>query len=220
MTQRRLMIRSVRFDPEGPESRMPRKSLRNSIVRNRMRVRPLVDVNIKFDGLSRDLKLDIRDKNASFLIGWYSGIPAPEIITSSEVIDKFVLNRIEALRKEVERARKVANYRSRLGRDGKNIDPSDYAAKIGTLKDNLGILEDGNGNWEKKTTNITHTLKMPSKFGITTDHAILSIGKDGLTVTPLTEQEGWVKMITPKVYTFNVNFKPGESAMVKFGFKW
>ncbi len=34
------------------------------------------------------------------------------------------------------------------------------------------------------------------------------------------EQEDWVKMITPKVYTFTVNFKPGESAMVKFGFRW
>jgi len=220
MTQRNLTIRSVRFNPEGLESRMPRKSLRNSSIRNRMRIRPLVDVNIKFNGLSRDLKLDIRDKDSSFLIGWYSGTPNPEIITSSEEIERFVMGRIESLRREVERARKTADYRSRLGRNNKDVDPKEYAAKIGTLKDNLGIIDDGNGNWEKKPTNITHTLKMPSKFGITTDHAILSIGKDGLAVTPLTEQEDWVKMITPKVYTFNVNFKPGEYAMVKFGFKW
>lgn len=214
------MIRSVRFNPEGPESRMPRKSLRNSVIEKRIRVRPLVDVNIKFDGLSRNLKLDIRDKNTTFLIGWYSGTSTPEIITSIEGIERFVMGRIESLRREVERARTVANYRGRAGGNSRSVGPKEYAAKIGTLRDNLGILDNGNGNWEKKPTNITHILKIPSKFGITTDHAILGIGKDGLTVTPLTEQEGWVKMITPKIYTFNVNFKPGESAMVKFGFKW
>lgn len=220
MTQRRLMIRSVGFEPEGPEARTLRRPLRNPAITNKMRVRPLVDVNIKFNGLSRDLKLDIRDKDASFLIGWYSGTAEPEIITATDVIERFVLGRIEALRREVERARTLRNYRSRLGRENNRIDPHVNVEKIETLKDNLGITIDENSNWVKKQTTITHTLKMPSKFGITTDHAILSIGKDGLTVTPLTEQEGWVKMITPKVYTFNVNFKPGESAMVKFGFRW
>jgi hypothetical protein len=214
------MIRSVRFEPEGPETRTKRRKPRNSVIEKRIRVRPLVDVNIKFDGLTRDLRLNIRDKKASFLIGWYSGMPAPEIITTSESIERFVVARIERLRREVERARTVANNRSRLRRSDIKMDLDERAVKIDIMKNSLGVVKDENGNWSKNPTEITHALKIPSKFGVTTDHAILTIGADGLTVTPLTEQKGWVKMITPKVYTFTVNFKPGESAMVKFGFKW
>lgn len=208
MPRRQLMIRSVKFNPDGPETRTKRRELRNSVIEKRIRVGPLVDVNIGIEDLSRDLrirKLDIRDKR-SFLIGWYEEVTAPTLVASPELIDRFVLNRIESLREEMARCRRGTK--------------TSYRAKIDVMKDGLGLAKDKNGNWRKNQTEITHALKIPSKFGITTDHAILSIGKDGLTITPLTEQEGWVKMITPKVYTFNVNFKPGESAMVKFGFKW
>lgn len=208
MRENRLMIRSVKFNPDGPETRTKRKKLRNSVIEKRIRVGPLIDVNIGIEDLSRDLRirrLDIRDKR-SFLIGWYEEVTVPTLVASPELIDRFVLSRIESLREEMARCRRGTK--------------TSYRAKIEIMKNNLGLAKDEKGNWRKNPTEITHALKIPSKFGITTDHAILSIGKDGLTVTPLTEQEGWVKMITPKVYTFTVSFKPGESATVKFGFKW
>ena len=220
MTQRRLMIRSIEFEPEGAESRMPRRTSRNSRIENRMRVLPIVEANIKFNGLNRDVRLNVRDKNASFLICWDPDISKPELIVSPEGIDKFVMERIESLRKGVERARALNTHRIRLGSNSRNIEQENTAI-IGTLKDNLGIIKDGNSSWKKRETKLTHVLNLPTKFKIAkTEHAILSIGKDGLTVTPLTEQEGWVKMISPKEYNFTFDVKPGESAMVKFGFKW
>ncbi len=209
MSQRQLMIRSIRFEPEGPEARGQGRTIRNSRIENRIRVPPLVEVNIRIEDLGRDLilrELDLKDKNASFLIGWYKDVSAPSLIMSQESIDRFIVGRIENLRKEMERCRS-------------RVKPG-YRAKIDVMKNNLGLVKDEDGNWSKNPTEITHVLKIPSKFGVTMDHAILTIGADGLTITPLSEQEGWVKMITPKVYTFNVNFKPGESAMVKFGFRW
>lgn len=203
------MIRSVRFEPEGPESRSSRATLRNPRIENRMRIPPLVEVNIRIEDLSRDIRLrrvNLKDKNASFLIGWYDDVTAPSLIMSPESIDRFVVGRIESLRKEMAKCRAATRQ--------------DYRAKIEVMKNNLGLVRDEHGNWSKNPTEITHTLKIPSKFGVTTDHAIITIGTDGLTVTPLTEQEGWVKMITPKSYNFTFDVKPGESAMVKFGFKW
>ena len=200
-----MRIRSRTFDPDGPENRTKRRTSRNSRIEKRMRVPPIVEANIKFNGLDRDVRLDVGKKDASFLICWDSDIVKPELIVSSEGIDEFVMGRIE-------RARRI------LPDDPKS---DRLTVNIGIMKEHLGLTKNGSDEWEKKETKVTHVLNLPTKFKIAkTEHAILSIGKDGLTVTPLTEQEGWVKMISPKEYNFTFDVKPGESAMVKFGFKW
>lgn len=207
MSRRRkqLMIRSVELEPEGPETKIRRrKKLSKSVIEERIEVPPLIEVRIRDNGVVRDLNLDIRHKKASFLIGWYSGIPDTDLITSSEEIDRFLLTRIERLRTEIGR---------------KNVSRHVCRARIDIMKDSLGLAKDERGRWMKTPTKITHAVKIPSKFGITTDHAILTVGSDGFTITPLTEQDGWVNVISPKVFTFTVSFK-GKSAMIKFGFKW
>jgi len=206
MRQKRLMIRSKEFDAEGPETRLTRRELRNSVIEKRIRVPPLIEASIRDNGLVRELKLDITDKKASFLIGWYTGIVSPDLITSSEEIDRFLVTRIERSRTDLEKYKGFSRHV--------------FRANIEVMKGSLGLAQDEKGNWLKNPTKITHAVKIPSSFGVSTDHAILTIGTNGLTITPLTEQESWVKMITPKSYNFTVSFSPGESAMIKFGFKW
>ena len=199
------MIRSVRFKPEGRETRV-RGRLTNSVIKERFRSRkPKVDVNIRASGFSTDLELDVRNRNASILLGW-DDVPLIEVITDTESIDRQVLARIEALRMEAGRV---------------NEDDAVRAAKITLMKESLGIAQNKRGSWEKGPTSLTHIVKIPSP-SITTEHAILTLGlADGLTITPLTNQKGWIsEMFAPKVYTFTINIKPGESAEIRFGFKW
>lgn len=205
MAERAVMIRGVRFDFEGPETRSarPRAGLRNSPIERKLNLPPLVELNIQYNGLNRDLRLDTRDKSVSMLIGLDSAVSAPQIITSPEAIETLVLTKIE-------------NLRARLG----NRRDTEFAARIAIMKSKLGITQNEKGEWQKNQTELTHILQIPSKLSVPIDYAIVGIGVDGLTITPLTNQEGWVKMISPKVYIFTINIKPGESAEVKFGFRW